>query len=49
MTIKTLGSHPTRALAQTALFQVRSEELSKEEQITLSYARAKAIVRVYSL
>ncbi|KAJ3572734.1 hypothetical protein NP233_g2896 [Leucocoprinus birnbaumii] len=46
MTIQ-VHAHPTRALAQSELFQARSEELSKEEQIALSYSRAKAIARAY--
>ena len=42
-------THPTRALAQSSLFRIRSEELSKEEQISLSYERAKSIARAYGL
>ncbi|KAF8882587.1 acyl-CoA dehydrogenase NM domain-like protein [Infundibulicybe gibba] len=47
MTISAL-IHPTRVLAQSPLFQIRSEELSKEEQIALSYSRAKAVAQVYN-
>ncbi|KAF8903470.1 acyl-CoA dehydrogenase NM domain-like protein, partial [Gymnopilus junonius] len=39
--------HPSRALAQSPLFQIRSEQLPKEEQIALSYSRAKAIAQTY--
>ncbi|KAJ3493149.1 hypothetical protein NLJ89_g11084 [Agrocybe chaxingu] len=39
--------HPTRELAKSALFQIRHETLPKEQQIALSYSRAKAIVQAY--
>ncbi|KAI0066071.1 acyl-CoA dehydrogenase NM domain-like protein [Artomyces pyxidatus] len=43
-------SHPKAiALAQSHLFQHRSEHLSCDERIKLSYDRAKAIAQVYNL
>ncbi|KAI0066072.1 acyl-CoA dehydrogenase NM domain-like protein [Artomyces pyxidatus] len=39
----------TVALAQSPLFQRRSESLAWDERIKLSYERAKAIVQVYNL
>ena len=48
MTIQ-VSTHPSGVLAQSSLFRTRSEELSKEDQIALSYSRAKAIARVYGL
>lgn len=47
MSIQTLV-HPTRTLAQSPLFQIRSEELPKEEQVALSYSRTKAVAQTYS-
>ncbi|KAJ3515201.1 hypothetical protein NLJ89_g1901 [Agrocybe chaxingu] len=41
--------YPTRELAQSPLFRIRTEMLPKAEQISLSYARAKAIVKSYGL
>ncbi|CAA7262230.1 unnamed protein product [Cyclocybe aegerita] len=42
-----MAMYPTRELAQSPLFRIRTEMLPKEEQISLSYARAKAIVKSY--
>ncbi|KAF8903477.1 acyl-CoA dehydrogenase NM domain-like protein [Gymnopilus junonius] len=48
MTIPT-PVHPTRALAQSPLFQNLPVALPKEEQTALSYARAKAVAPIYNM